>query len=269
MVEMRGKQVLITGAARGIGLATAGFFAAAGSRLLISDRDSAELARAAEQLRRRGAEVEEKVVDVTDQQAVEALAVEMEERNCPVDVLINNAGVGHHGTLAATTIETWRRLIDINLMGALYHIYAFLPAMRRRGRGHIVNISSGQAYFKLPTWGAYSAVKAALGSMSETLHFELRRWGIWVTTVYPFLARTAFYDHVETRSAGARLSMKLLPYAADSPEKVGRLIFDAVRKRKRVERINLINDLGLVAQVIPGMLPLVSRAANTVLSEKD
>ncbi len=269
MVEMRGKQVLITGAARGIGLATAGFFADAGSRLVITDRDEEELAQAAEQVRRRGSEVTAQVVDVTDQQAVEALAAELEEKNRSPDVLINNAGVGHHGSLASTSIETWRRLIEVNLMGALYHIYAFLPAMRRRGSGHIVNISSGQAYFKLPTWGAYSAVKAALGSMSETLHFELRRWGIWVTTVYPFLARTAFYDNVEARSAGARLSMKVLPYTADSPEKVGRLIFEAVRKRKRVERINLINDLGFISQVVPGMLPLVCRAADAVLSERE
>jgi NAD(P)-dependent dehydrogenase (short-subunit alcohol dehydrogenase family) len=267
--DIAGKLVLITGAARGIGRALAREFHAAGCRLVLTDIDQEELGRAASELGGEKAEVFHRRVDVTDRDQVEGLAGWVLESFGPPDVLINNAGVGYQGSLALTGIDTWKRLLDINLMGPLYHIYAFLPSMKERRRGHIVNVSSGQAFFKLPAWGAYAAVKAALGVMSETLGYELRRYGIRVTTVYPFLVRTSFYDKIEARSFGARLSMKLLPYTADSPEKVARLIFRAVCRGKRVEKISIINELGRWAQMLPGLSQAISILADALLTEKE
>lgn len=267
--DISGKLVLITGGARGIGRATAEQFHRAGCRLVLTDIDEQCLAETVTAFGGEKEEVFFRRVDVTRQDEVQALADWVLKEFGAPDVLINNAGVGYHGPLAKTTLETWKRLIDINLFGPLYHIYAFLPAMMERRSGHIVNVSSGQAFFKLPTWGAYAAVKAALGVMSETLGFELRRYGIGVTTVYPFLVRTAFYDKIEARSFGMKLSMKLMPYTADSPERVGRLIFEAVRRRRRIERVSLINDFGFFGQVLPGLPRLVSRLANVLLSEKE
>ena len=189
---------------------------------------------AAAAIRALGATVHTRVMDVSDREAVFDLARWVTEDLGGLDVLINNAGIGHHGELADMSLERWDQLLAVNLNGSLNHVYAFLPHFIERRGGHIVNVSSGQAFYRLPTWGAYAAVKAALGVFSEVLHFELRKYGVRVTTVYPFMVNTAFYENVESETLGSRLSMKLLPLYSQRPEKVGRIIFKAVRRRSRV-----------------------------------
>ncbi len=260
------KRVLITGAARGIGLATARFFALAGAELILCDRDAAELREAAAELKFTGARIHARVVDVAQAEAVAELAAWVEQDLGGLDVLINNAGIGHHGELAETSLEVWRRLIAVNLMGPIYHIDAFLPAMIRRRSGQIVNISSGQAFFRLPTWGAYAAIKAALAVMSEVLHFELKKHRIQVTTVYPFMVQTAFYDRIEAKTWTDKMSMRLLPYYADRPEKVGRRIFAAVCKAKAVETVHPLNDLAFYGQVLPLFSRLLARTSGYLLT---
>ena len=240
--KMKGKVVLITGAAQGIGLCTAEEFARAGAALVITDQDGAALERAAAALRGWGSDVMTFTLDVSDRVAVENMATDVLQRHGCLDVLINNAGVGHQGPLAETTLDTWKRLVDVDFWGPLYHVYAFLPSMRQRGQGHVVNISSGQAFFRLPGWAAYATVKLALGGFSEMLQAELRPHGIAVTTVYPHVVTTI--PAATPRGLAARVSGSLWSLYADSPRKVGRRIFHAVRKHKPVERVNVINDVG-------------------------
>jgi NAD(P)-dependent dehydrogenase (short-subunit alcohol dehydrogenase family) len=259
--------VLITGAAKGIGLATAAEFAKAGATLVITDRDPTALALAEPKLRAHAVEVKSYVVDVTDRAAVEAMAKDVLARLGALDVLINNAGIGYSGELAETTLETWHRLFAVNFWGPLHHVYAFLPSMKQRRSGHIVNVSSGQAFFRLPTWGAYATAKLALGGFSELLHYELARDGIHVTTVYPYMVNTGFYDEVTTATLAARLSMRLLPYYSDTPEKVGRLIFQAVLKKKKVEMVSLLNDFGFYSRLIPPVSDAVSYVSNWLLAK--
>ncbi len=259
MSRMENKRVLITGGARGIGLATARAFAAAGAELILTDLDEAALAAARDEL--AAARVHTRRVDVTDAAAVAALAEWVESELGGLDVLINNAGIGHHGEIARTTLDTWRKLVAVNLMGPVHHLDAFLPGMIERGAGQVVNVSSGQAFFRMPTWGAYAAIKAALGVLSEVLHYEVRKHGIAVTTVYPYMVNTGFYDGVEGETWAGRLSMKLLPYYSDSPEKVGRRIFEAVRRRRRVELISPINEVAFYGRVLPLFNQLMSRTS--------
>ncbi len=265
MDDMQGKRVLVTGAAKGIGLCIAQEFAQAGSELILTDIDAEALAGVAEEIGKTAA-VHSRVVDVSNRQAVFELAAWVLSDIGKLDILINNAGIGYHGELAETSLETWRRLIDINLMGPLHHIYAFLPSMIERRCGQIVNVSSGQAFFRLPTWGAYAAIKAALGAMSEILHFELRKHRIQVTTVYPFMVNTGFYDTVEAKTFGARMSMKLLPYYSSTPEKVGRIIFEAARRKRKVEKVSIINDIGYYARIIPFASSIIARTSNFFLA---
>jgi NAD(P)-dependent dehydrogenase (short-subunit alcohol dehydrogenase family) len=266
--DFEGKRVLVTGGARGIGLATAREFARAGAELVLTDLDQAALEAVAAELREQGARVEVRRVDVTDRPAVEALAAWVEGELGGLHVLVNNAGIGHHGEIKDTTEATWRRLIEVDLMGPLHHIQAFLPGMLERRSGVIVNVSSGQAYFRMPTWGAYAAVKAALGAMSETLHFELRPHGVHVTTFYPFMTRTDFYKDVEAHTFADRMAMKLLPLYSDSPERVARKIVAAVRRKRRVELANVFNDVGFYAQVIPFMPAIMGRASTFLMAKK-
>lgn len=266
MKNFKDKTVLITGGARGIGFATAQHFAVAGATLIITDVDDDALLNAAEKLKNTAKNVYTRQVDVTDEKAVMDLAAWVESELGPLDVLINNAGIGHHGELAETSTETWKKLISVNLMGPVHHINAFLPSMIQRGYGHIVCVSSGQAFFRMPTWGAYAAIKAALAVLSEVLYYEVKKFGIAVTTVYPYMVNTGFYDKIETKTWAARMSMKLLPYYSDDPDKVGRLIFQAVLKKKQVEMVNPINDIGFYGRLIPFFSQVVSRTSAMLLA---
>jgi NAD(P)-dependent dehydrogenase (short-subunit alcohol dehydrogenase family) len=262
------KRVLITGAASGIGLCTAKEFAKAGGQLIITDINAEGLANAQRELSVYGVEVASRVVDVTQRDRVEDLADWVIHTLGGLDVLINNAGIGYQGELADTSIETWSRLLGVNLLGPLYHVYAFLPHFKQKRSGHIVNISSGQAYFRLPTWGAYASIKAALGIVSEILHYELRSQNIKVTTVYPFMVNTPFYDDIQAETWGSRLAMKLIPFYSMRPERVGRIIFKAVKRQARVERVSRLNDLGLYARSFPYAGDLIAMTSTLLLGGK-
>ncbi|MFH1531908.1 MAG: SDR family oxidoreductase [Pseudomonadota bacterium] len=267
MGKKTSKTVLITGGAGGIGLAAAMEFAKDGWRILLSDRDPDRLATAEETLRGLNAHVETFVVDVTDRGAVEACAAEILARHGHLDVLINNAGVGHHGELADTSLETWKLLVDVNLWGPLYHIHAFLPSMKARRAGQIVNVSSGQAFIKMPTWGAYAAIKAALGVASEVLHWELRKHGIQVTTVFPGMVNTGFYSDVETHTLGGKLSMLLLPLYSMPAKRMGRILHRAVTRHDKTELSNLHNRFAWLTQGLPLVPDLTALVSERILAK--
>ncbi|MBI4703716.1 MAG: SDR family NAD(P)-dependent oxidoreductase [Deltaproteobacteria bacterium] len=265
MGRFSGKRVLITGGAGGIGLCTAEIFAREGAELVVADIDAEALKEAERRIRDLGATVHGYQVDVSSREQVEDMARRVLAERGFVDVLINNAGIGHTGELADTSLETWRRLLAVDLWGVLHNVYAFLPSMLERAEGQIVNVSSGQAFFRLPTWGAYAAIKAAVGAFSEILHFELAPRGVSVTTVYPYLVDTGFYRDAQSRSFASRLSIKLMPYYADRPEKVARIIFEAVLRRRPVEMVNVLNDLGYYMHLLRPLASVVSRVSARVL----
>ncbi len=265
--NLRGKYVLITGAAQGIGLETAKQFAAAGSHLILTDINEEKLAEAKKTLKTEPSlHIFTFVVDVSDKEAVQKLAENVFEEVGRVDILINNAGVGHHGPMDEMTLSTWQKLVNINLWGPLYHIYAFLPMMKKQGKGHIVNVSSGQAFFKLPTWGAYAAIKMAIGAISEILHFELQSFNIKVTTVYPYMVNTGFYSDVEADSLGAKLSMKLLPLYSQKPATVANKIFKAVQQGKRIEMVNVLNNVAKGLHFLQPVSTIFSKTVNAALN---
>lgn len=267
--NLKGKLVLITGAAQGIGLHTAAQFADAGSNLILTDINGEKLEEAQRRLAKKGVKVTIYTVNVADKVAVEDLAKEVIKNHGKLDILINNAGIGYHNELEDTSIDTWKKLIDVNLWGPLYHIYAFLPAMKEAGAGHIVNVSSGQAFFRMPTWGAYAAIKLAMGLISEILHYEVKRYGIQVTTVYPYMVNTGFYNDVETGGLGSRLSMLLLPLYSQKPETVARIIFKAVAQGKRVEMVNPLNTVAKYLHIMPGVSNIMNKALTFVLSDDE
>lgn len=267
--NLKGKHVLITGAAQGIGLETAIQFAEAGSHLVLTDINEEKLAAAKRTIEEYGVGVWTYVVDVSDKEQVETVAKTVEKEIGCLDILINNAGVGHHGELDETSLNTWKKLIDVNLWGPLHHIYAFLPLMKEQGSGHIVNVSSGQAFFRLPTWGAYAAIKLAIGVISEILHYELKKYNIKVTTVYPYMVNTGFYTGVETKGLGSKLSMALLPLYSQKPETVAKIIFKAVKKGKRIEMVNVLNHFAKYMHVLSPVSNAINNALTWALSSKN
>lgn len=269
MKDLTGKYVLITGAAQGIGLNTAKEFADAGCNLILTDINAEKLEAAANELETRNIRVFKFVVDVSNREQVERLAADVMEHCGRIDILINNAGIGHHAEMEYTTPEEWKRLLDVNFWGVLNHIYAFLPYMKKQGSGQIVNVSSGQAFFRIPTWGAYASIKLAVGAISEILHYEVRKYGINVTTVYPYMVNTGFYEDTPQHSWGSRMMIKLLPFYSQKPETVGRTIFKAVRRGKRVEMVNLLNYVGKYMNVITPAANFFSSMMSFVLSRDE
>lgn len=264
--QLAGKYVLITGGAQGIGLHTAREFAEAGCHLILTDINADKLEAAANELETHNVQVFRFVVDVADRDQVENLAKEVIAKCGRIDILINNAGVGMHKELEFTNLEEWQKLLAVNFWGPLYHIYAFLPYMKQQGSGQIVNVSSGQAFFRVPTWGAYAAIKLAIGAVSEIMHYEVRKYGIKVTTVYPYMVNTGFYNDVESHSWGSRLMLRFLPYYSQKPETVGKTIYNAVRKGKRVEMVNVLNYIGKYINVLTPISNFVSSTASFLLS---
>lgn len=268
--DLRGKYVLITGGAQGIGLKTAQEFAAAGSHLILTDiNEEALIIAKSKLLKHKHIDVQTFKVDVADRKAVQKMADDVLRRIGRVDILINNAGIGHQGTMEDTSLKTWKRLIDINLFGPLYHIYAFLPLMKTQGKGQIVNVSSGQAFFRLPTWGAYAAIKLAMGAISEILHYELRQYDIKVTTVYPYMVNTGFYKDVEAETLGTKLSMKLLPLYSQKPKTVAKRIFKAVEKGKRIEMVNVLNNVAKSLHFLNPVSNVFSKTVNFALNSSN
>jgi len=243
MASLKGKRVLITGGAGGIGFSTAKAFLEEGSEVILTDIREEALQEAKSRLETEAKDskgmVSIQVNDVTNYAQVEALSREIGA----VDVLINNAGIGISSEIKDTTLEDWQRLININIWGTVYFVKVFLPSMIERRSGHIVNISSGQAFFPVPTWGAYAATKFFVAGFSEALHYEVARHGIKVTTVFPYVVRTDFYGEVDTPTLGTKAMIKLLPLYAATPEKTGRIILKAVKKGKKYEMHHPINKV--------------------------
>jgi len=267
MASLKGKRVLLTGAASGIGRCAAEEFAKEGCELILADVNAVALAKTIEDLQKYGVKLHSYSYDISDRAAVEDMAKKVLAEFGGIDILINNAGIGHSGEMASTSIETWKKLMDVNFWGTLYHVYAFLPSMIDAGKGQIVNVSSGQAYFRLPTWCVYATVKLALGGFSEMLRFEVAKFGIKVTTVYPFMVNTPFYKDITGETFTQKISMKLVPYYSNSPQTVGRKLFKAVKSQKAIEWVNPLNDVGFAVRSIPPVGNAVSMLVALMLGK--
>lgn len=196
--DLAGRACLITGAASGIGRATALAAARRGAELLLTDLQAEPLQETAELARLAGArDVRCWAADISDHDAVLAMARDVHDTRPCVDVVMNIAGISIWGPVEELEHEHWRRQVEVNLMGPISVIESFVPPMIRAGRrGQLVNVSSSAGLFGLPWHAAYSASKFGLRGVSEVLRFDLRRHGIGVTLVCPGAVNTPLVDTV-------------------------------------------------------------------------
>jgi NAD(P)-dependent dehydrogenase (short-subunit alcohol dehydrogenase family) len=181
------KKCFITGAASGIGRATAMAAAAEGAELFLTDINQPGLASVAEEIRAGGGKVSvHRALDISDYETVRRFSADIHAAHGSMDVVMNIAGISIWGTVDQLEHQHWRRAIDTNLMGPIHVIECFLPEMiRARRGGHLVNVSSAAGLFGLPWHAAYSASKFGLRGISEVLRFDLRRYKIGVSLVCP------------------------------------------------------------------------------------
>lgn len=229
-----GKNVLITGGSRGLGLVLARQFAREGAIVSICARDRAELDRAAADLQREGVRVMTFVCDVTSQPQVEEMVSSVLEQARRIDVLVNNAGTIQVGPLETMTLRDFREAMNVHFWGPLYTTLAVLPHMKIRRTGRIANISSIGGKISVPHLVPYSASKFALVGLSKGLRSELKRFGITVTTVCPGLMRTGsprnakFKGQHEAEYAWFTIADSN-PLASIGAERAARQIVDAIR----------------------------------------
>ncbi len=238
-----GQLVLVTGAASGIGRATAFAFAEAGARIVAVDRDADGAARTAELARLIGApQAWPEVVDVADEAAMEKLADKVDAEYGPVDVLVNNAGIGLSGSFLQTTTDDWKKVLDVNLWGVIHGCRIFGKRMADRGQGgHIVNTASAAAFQPSKVLPAYSTSKAAVLMLSECLRAELAGQGIGVSAICPGLVNTSITSTARFAGVSAEEEKRRQARAARMyglrnypPEKVADAVLRAVVRNQAV-----------------------------------
>jgi NAD(P)-dependent dehydrogenase (short-subunit alcohol dehydrogenase family) len=188
--------IMITGALGGIGRATAVLLADAGHVVFAADRRADDL----EALAAQHPGVRPVVLDVTDQASIDRAREQVgtQTRGHGLDVLVNAAGILVLGPVEAIPDEQTRAQFEVNLFGSLAVTRAFLPPMRERGSGRIVNVSSILGQFALPGSGVYAASKSALGAVSDALRMELAPFGVRVVLVEPGVIDTPLYQRAAT-----------------------------------------------------------------------
>lgn len=185
MRKLSGRVAVVTGAAGGIGRATALALARRGMDLALADVRRVELEEAAEAVRGLGRRVSVHDVDVSVRERVFALADEVVDAHGIVHLVVNNAGVAVAGTFEEQPIEDFEWLMSINFWGVVYGCQAFLPHLRRASEGHVVNLSSLFGLIGVPGNASYCASKFAVRGLSKVLRAELASSRIGVTSVHP------------------------------------------------------------------------------------
>ncbi|MCA9737668.1 MAG: SDR family oxidoreductase [Gemmatimonadota bacterium] len=268
-----GASVLITGGSRGLGLELARVFAAEGARLTLIARDGEELRRAARALSDDGADVQTLECDLRDPERIRAVMETIEQERGGVDVLVNNAGVIQVGPAPLMDVEDFEEAFDVHLWGPLHLVRAVTPGMARRGRGHIVNISSIGGLVAIPHLLPYVASKFALTGFSDGLHTELAPLGIRVTTVCPGLMRTGSHLHAQFKGQHGKeygwfSTSASAPLLAMDAARAARKIVDAARSgRARLVLTPQARLLDVLGALAPGAVAFALRQAASLLPD--
>jgi NAD(P)-dependent dehydrogenase (short-subunit alcohol dehydrogenase family) len=200
MREFNGRAAFVTGGASGIGLALGQTFAKAGMKVMLADVETGALEQAVAGLRDVGADVRGVHCDVADAESVERAAQAAFDAFGHVHVVCNNAGVAAAGGIDNISVDNWRWVIDVNLMGVLYGIKSFLPHIREHGEGgHIVNTASMAGMSVGLGFSPYAASKFAVVAMSEGLSLQLKPHGIGVSVLCPYFVRTGIGESGRNR----------------------------------------------------------------------
>ncbi|PRQ02154.1 putative oxidoreductase SadH [Enhygromyxa salina] len=248
---------VVTGAASGIGRATAKALAAKGCELAIADLDEAGLAETARELTRAGAELSTHIVDVGDRQRMQAFADEVIEAHGRAHIVINNAGVTVNATLEDHDLDDFEWIVGVNLWGVIYGCKFFLPHLQAAGWGTFVNLSSMFGLTGVPSQSAYCATKFAVRGFSESLAMELANQNIDVISVHPGGIRTNIVRNSRGPEDAARQRViNWFDRHAMPPEKAAARIVSAIeRRRQRVVITPEARVTDLLKRLYPPPIP--------------
>lgn len=255
MKDLNAKICLITGAASGIGRATALLVAGKGARLVLTDLDVEGLDKVVAEAEGVGAEVVHAAAfDISDADAVAAFATDVHQKVRSVDVIMNIAGTSIWGSIENLQREHWQQMVDINLMGPISVMSEFVPPMIEADRGgHIVNVSSAAGLFGLPWHAAYSASKFGLRGVSEVLRFDLAPHKIGVTVVCPGAVKTPLVGTmrivgVDQDAPAVKQAQGRFERHAITPEKAAECIVRGIERNKYLVLTSPDITIGHLAQ---------------------
>ena len=233
-LDVHGKVAVVTGAGSGIGRSIARLLGRRGAVVHVADLDPASASDVAAEV---GGTAHE--LDVRDAAAVQALADALFGGGGGVDMLFNNAGVGHAGPVAETPLSDWRTVVEVNLMGVVHGVHAFLPGMLAQGRpAHIVNTASMAGLVANPGMVPYCTTKFGVVGLSEALDLEVRKQGVRVTALCPGIIDTAIVRTSTMRGDFAsrrdRIT-RLYERRGSSPDVVALAALDAIARGRVIQ----------------------------------
>lgn len=273
MKSLENKVVALTGAASGIGRALAINLANRGSHLALADVDEKGLQETAAMLP-QNIKVTTHKVDVSNKDRVYAWAEEVAQAHGGVDVIINNAGVASVCSIEDISYDDFEWVFNIDFYGVLYGTKAFLPYLRKRPEGHIVNISSVNGFFPFPDNGPYNCAKHAVKALNQTLNQELSGSAITVTSIHPggiktnIVKNSRFIKSADDKLNAGKMAKRFDMIAGTTPEKAAETIVRAILKNKERQLVGtdaVIMDI--LTRLFPhGFAKLVGKATRAGLS---
>ncbi|MDX1650514.1 MAG: SDR family NAD(P)-dependent oxidoreductase [Myxococcota bacterium] len=260
--SLEGRVAVVTGAASGIGRATALAFAGRGADLALCDLDEAGLAGTAEAAEGMGRRALTRRVDVADAEAVAGFAAAVQAELGTPHLLMNNAGVGLGGGFLETSLEDWEWILGVNLKGVVHGCHAFLPRMvEAGGPRHVINVASLAAFVPSESLSAYVTSKFAVLGLTESLAIELRRFGIGATAICPGIIDTPITRSARLRGRAAadpafrERMVETYRRRGYGPERVARAVLRAVQRDRVVAPVSPEAWFGYAwKRLLPGAL---------------
>ena len=233
MTSTNGTRVFITGGASGLGRAMAEHWAGRGARACSADVHEGRGAETLAVLQGTAADADFLRCDVTRDEDLRAARERLVERWGGVDVVVNNAGVALAGGIDEITLDDWRWIVDINLLGVVRGCREFTPLFKKQHSGHFVNVASMAGLLDVPLRSGSNATKAAVVSLSETLQNELEEHGIGVTVVCPSFFQTNLHETMRSKTPElVEVTKSLLKRSSITAADVARLTVEAVEAKR-------------------------------------
>ena len=238
MKDFRDKICVVTGAGSGIGAACAQALAAEGAYVVMTDIRADMLETAHKAIVEAGGRAETHIVDVSDRDAMFALADKVDKAHGGADLILNNAGVAHSASVADMTMDNFNWVMDIDFWGVVYGTQAFLPHFLKRGSGHVANVSSIFGLIGVPSQSAYNAAKYAVLGFSEALRHEMVEHNVGVTVIHPGGINTNIVRHARlsqgpnAEAEHEEAIIKFQELTMTQPDKAAQIILKAIRKNK-------------------------------------
>lgn len=247
---LQGKVAVITGGSRGLGKAMALALASEGVKVALVGRDTAALGAVADEVAAAGGTAKFYVADVTDEAQVAKLAEAVQSELGSADILINNAGINIRKLVHEFTLDEWNRVLTTNLTSAFLLCRAFVPQLKGKGYGRIINMTSMMSHISLPMRTAYSASKAGLLGMTKALALELAAEGITVNGISPGpIATEMNLPVINNPEANAKFVASIPVGRWGKTEEIGRLaVYLASPEAGFITGTDLLIDGGWCAQ---------------------